>query len=246
MTLTCQCMSAQSHVDTIRHELDEVEVVSARLKHDVVSTAPSFTLSQKDMTRRGVTDLTDAIHRLPGVNIRDYGGAGGMKTVSVRGFGATHTGVIYDGVVLSDCQTGTIDLSRYSLDNIGSVGLVIGDNADIFITAKAAASPASLFLNTYSVPDADDLDWKLRAQVKTGSWGLINPYLMVGKTVSERFSWSAIGEFQHVKNNYPFTIHNGILSSRERRDNSRMNSGHGEVNAIYRFSNTNTLAAKLY
>lgn len=246
VTLTCNCMSAQNHADTIRHELDELEVVAARLKQDVISTAPSFTLSQKDMTRRGVTDLTDAIHRLPGVNIRDYGGAGGMKTVSVRGFGATHTGVIYDGVVLSDCQTGTIDLSRYSLDNIGSMGLVIGDNADIFTTAKAAASPASLILNTHSVPDAYDFNWKLRAQVKTGSWGLINPYLMVGKTVSEKFSWSVIGEFQHVKNDYPFTIRNGILTSRERRDNSRMNSGHGEVNAIYRFSKVNTLAAKLY
>ena len=76
----------------------------------------------------GVTDVADALHRIPGVTLRDYGGAGGMKTVSVRGFGAKHTGVSYDGIMLSDCQSGEIDLSRYSLDNVDQLSLVIGDN----------------------------------------------------------------------------------------------------------------------
>jgi len=239
-------MSAQFAVDSIAHKIDELEVVSARVNKNVISSAPSFFLSQNDMANRGVTDVTDAIHRLPGVNIRDYGGAGGMKTVSVRGFGATHTGVVYDGVVLSDCQTGSIDLSRYSLDNIMSMSLVVGDNSDIFITAKAAASAATLHLNTLSVPAADDLKWNLKTKIKTGSWGQVNPYIMIGKTLSRYFSWSVIGDFNHAENNYPFTIHNGILTSHERRDNSLMNSGHGEINAQYRFSKTNTLTSKLY
>ncbi len=242
----CQSLSAQNVVDSLSMQLEELEVVSVPVQHHVTSTAPVFTIDDKNMKRRGVTDLTDAIHRLPGVNIRDYGGAGGMKTVSVRGFGSTHTGVVYDGIVLSDCQTGSIDLSRYSLDNIRSMSLVVGDNSDIFMTAKAASSAASLVLNTQSVPDAKDRDWKLRAQVKTGSWGLISPYLMVGKTMSDKFSWSFIGEYTHAKNDYPFVIKNGILTSHERRDNSLMNSGHGEINAQYRFSPANILTTKIY
>lgn len=242
----CQVVSAQTVADTLSRQLDDLEVVASPVKREVTATAPSFTIEGKDLQRRGITDLTDAIHRLPGVNVRDYGGAGGMKTVSVRGFGYTHTGVVYDGIVLSDCQSGSIDLSRYSLDNIKSMSLVVGDNSDIFTTAKVAASAASLHLNTLSVPDARDKDWKLRAQVKTGSWQLINPYLMIGKTISYSFSFSAIADFNHAKNNYPFTIRNGILTSHERRDNSLMNSGHGELNLQYRFSHSNSLTAKIY
>ena len=245
----CQCISARSVsgvADSISRQLADLEVVAAPLQEKVASTAPVYGIDGAQMKRRGVTDLTDAIHRLPGVNIRDYGGAGGMKTVSVRGFGTEHTGVVYDGIVLSDCQTGSIDLSRYSLDNMRSMALIVGDNADIFITAKAAASAASLHLNTLSVPVADDTAWKLKAQVKTGSWGLVNPYLSVGKTLSQRFSFSVIGDFNHARNDYPFTIRNGILTSRERRDNSLMNSGHGEVNLKYRISPSNSLLAKIY
>ena len=69
-------------------------------------------LDRGDMLTMGVTDMADALHRLPGITLRDYGGAGGMKTVSVRGFGAKHTGVSYDGVMISECQSGEIDLSR--------------------------------------------------------------------------------------------------------------------------------------
>lgn len=246
LSSVCQGMSAQNVSDSLSYQLEDLEVVSAPVQHHVTSTAPVFTIDDKNMKRRGVTDLTDAIHRLPGVNIRDYGGAGGMKTVSVRGFGSTHTGVVYDGIVLSDCQTGSIDLSRYSLDNVRSVSLVVGDNSDIFMTAKAASSAASLVLNTQSVPDANDSAWKLKGQVKTGSWGFVSPYLMIGKTMSDKFSWSVIGEYTHAKNDYPFVIKNGILTTHERRDNSLMNSGHGEVNAQYRFSPTNTLTTKIY
>ena len=115
--------TAYEAADTAGRNLQEFEVVSERVRKEVTSTAPLFNLTNERMKTMGVTDISDALHRLPGINIRDYGGAGGMKTVSVRGFGTTHTGVIYDGIVLSDCQSGKIDLSRYSLDNVGSLSL---------------------------------------------------------------------------------------------------------------------------
>ena len=88
------------------------------------------------MMRMGMHSMTDALKHMAGLSVRDYGGAGGMKTVSVRGIGARHTAVVYDGIALSDCQTGEIDLSRYSLDHLSSVSLVIGDDDNIFQPAR--------------------------------------------------------------------------------------------------------------
>lgn len=232
--------------DTVGKNLQEFEVVSERVRKEVTSTAPLFNLTNERMKTMGVTDISDALHRLPGINIRDYGGAGGMKTVSVRGFGTTHTGVIYDGIVLSDCQSGKIDLSRYSLDNVGSLSLIVGDNSDIFVPAKASASAASIIISTMSVPGAQDSLWHLTGQMRFGSFGTYNPYVKIGKSITPKFSFSAIGEYTHARNNYPFTLKNGILVTRERRNNSMMNSAHGEINTRWRITPASTLDAKVY
>ncbi len=227
-------------------EIDEFTVIADRVRKEVISSAPVFNLSNERMKTIGVTDISDALHRLPGLNIKDYGGAGGMRTVSVRGFGANHTGVIYDGIVLSDCQSGKIDLSRYSLDNVGSLSVTIGDNSDIFIPAKASASAASILISTLSVPAPNDSAWHLTARFRAGSWRFLNPYLKVGKTLTKNFSFSLIGEYTHAKNNYPFTLYNGVMVTRERRNNSRMNSGHGELNVRWRPTQASTLDGKVY
>lgn len=232
--------------DTVGKDLQEFEVVSERVRKEVTSTAPLFNLTNERMKTMGITDISDALHRLPGINIRDYGGAGGMKTVSVRGFGTTHTGVIYDGIVLSDCQSGKIDLSRYSLDNVGSLSLIVGDNSDIFVPAKASASAASIIISTMSVPGPQDSLWHLTGQMRFGSFGTYNPYVKIGKSITPKFSFSAIGEYTHARNDYPFTLKNGILVTRERRNNSMMNSAHGEINTRWRITPASTLDAKVY
>ena len=247
ISLICGCFVLRAQQsDTLYTHLQSVEVKANRLREDVKSSAPLFRLTDSKMKLMGVTDITDALHRLPGLNIRDYGGAGGMKTVSVRGFGTTHTGVVYDGVVLSDCQSGRIDLSRYSLDNVDDISLVIGDNSDIFTTAKRIASAATITINTGSMPQPTDTSLHLTAQMRVGSFGLVNPYFKVGKSLTDRFSFSAIGEYSHADNNYPFTLRNGILVSRERRTNSRMNSGHAELNTRWLTSPSSSLTGKIY
>ncbi len=238
--------TAYEAADTAGRNLQEFEVVSERVRREVTSTAPLFNLTSERMKTMGVTDISDALHRLPGINIRDYGGAGGMKTVSVRGFGTTHTGVIYDGIVLSDCQSGKIDLSRYSLDNVGSLSLIVGDNSDIFVPAKASASAASIIISSMSVPGPMDSLWHVTGQMRFGSFGTYNPYFKVGKSLTPKFSFSVIGEYTHAKNNYPFTLENGKLVTRERRNNSMMNSWHGEINTRWRLTPASMLDAKVY
>lgn len=236
-------VSAQT--DTTTHQIDEVQVVDSRKHHTLTSTAPLHVMDHGEMLRMGVTDMADALHRLPGITLRDYGGAGGMKTVSVRGFGAKHTGVSYDGVMLSECQSGEIDLSRYSLDNVGSLSLVIGDNDDIFIPARQATTPASVNIQTMQL-SADDRLPHLKAQMKLGSFGYASPFLKYEQNVSEHMAFSALGEYTYAENDYPYTIKNGVETINDRRKNSRMNSGHGELNFLWTISPSDRLSGKVY
>lgn len=226
--------------------LPELSVVSHRADKTLSSAIPFHTLDKESMLHTGVTDISDALRRLPGVNLRDYGGAGGLKTVSVRGLGAQHTGVAYDGVPLSDARSGEIDLSRYSLDNVSSLSLTAGDAEEIFITARAAASAANLSLSTFRPDVLREKGPFLTAQLRAGGFGLWAPYANAGWSNGENLAAGATFDFIHARNDYPFTLRNGNYTTRERRSNSMMNSFHGEINAEWRPEATTSVTGKLY
>lgn len=252
LTMSCLLvMKANGQVvrhDTIadrEHQLREVTITESRRQHEATSTAPLHIIDREQMLSLGITDVADALHRIPGVTIRDYGGAGGMKTVSVRGFGAKHTGVSYDGVMISDCQSGEIDLSRYSLDNVDQLSLVIGDNDDIFIPARNASTPALLNIQTIGMP-TDDSNLHLTTQLRMGSFGYVNPFVRLEKNLSNEVSLSMVGEYIYAENDYPFELRNVSKLTHERRTNSRMNQGHAELNLVWKIDNMNCLSGKLF
>jgi outer membrane cobalamin receptor len=248
LALWAMSCCAMAQTDTIVgrvHELEGVTVTESQRRHTLTSTAPLHLLDRRDMLSMGITDMADALHRLPGITLRDYGGAGGMKTVSVRGFGAKHTGVSYDGVMLSECQSGEIDLSRYSLDNVEGLSLTIGDNDDIFIPARQSSTPAVLNIETLRMR-TDDTRPHLTAQVKQGSFGLISPFVRYEQNLSNRFAFSLVGEYTYADNDYPYSIQNGNETVSDRRSNSRMNSWHGELNFLYQTNQVSRLSGKLY
>ncbi len=68
-------------VDTGKiHQLNGVVVERRRVAESVVSGNVVQLLDRKSFQSLGIADFADAMHRLPGVNLKDYGGAGGMKT----------------------------------------------------------------------------------------------------------------------------------------------------------------------
>lgn len=225
--------------------LMELEVSGRSATPTLESAAPTHRLSAERIRTTGVTDMADALHRLPGINLRDYGGSGGQKTVSVRGFGAGHTAVSYDGVVLSEVQGGSVDVSRYSLDNVGALQLTVGDNADIFIPSRAAASAASLEISTESPFDSGRRSPSAVVQLRGGSFGFINPFAKFTKRMG-KVTAQLLGEYIHADNDYPFTLVNGDLVTREKRQNTRMNSWHTEANAVWRITPRQSLAFKAY
>lgn len=69
-------------------------------------------LTTTDLQQRGVTDIADALRRFSGVNLRDYGGAGGLKTVSVRGLR-----LVIRPLATTDSLSQTRDKDRLTLDS---------------------------------------------------------------------------------------------------------------------------------
>ena len=155
--------------------IDDVVIEARRSPIKVSTAAPVQTLSGTELTRLGVQNMADAVRRFAGANVRDYGGVGGLKTVSVRNMGAAHTGVSYDGAPVSNCQAGQIDIGRFSLDNVSMLSLAIGQNEDLLQPAKLYASAGVLSIVTQRpVFDGDDKS-AFQVKIKGGSFGYITP-----------------------------------------------------------------------
>ncbi len=157
-------------------KLKEVNITSLTIPK-VQTIVPVQQISSADFSHYAALSVADIAASFAGVNLKDYGGVGGLKTISVRSLGASHTGVLYDGVVLNDAQNGQIDLGKFSLYNVQSVTLYNGQAPDIVQPARSFASASILDIKTTRPLLSVDKPYKISVGTNAGSFGLINPYL---------------------------------------------------------------------
>lgn len=188
--------------------------------------------------------LHEALRTFSGVNVKDYGGIGGMKTVSIRNFGAQHTGVCHDGIVVSDAQNGQVDIGRFNIDNLQSVSVETAGSDDIFRSARLNSYAGVLILKSRR-PDFRNAPACVSAQMRVGSFGTYNPYIKAETRLGK--DWSAVlsANYTDSKGEYPFVLRNGDLSSTEIRLNSAVRSISSELDVYGRGGRGGELAFKL-
>lgn len=175
---------AQGDTSTVLKEVRIKSVLTPRAQ----SAQPSQTVSESEFKRVAAFNVADAVRNFSGVSIKDYGGIGGLKTVSVRSLGANHTGVQLDGVPVADAQNGQIDLGKINLENVASITLYNGQSSDLLQPARAYASASMLQIKSLVPRFEPGKNHRISLGVKTGSFGLINPTLLWQQKISDRWS----------------------------------------------------------
>ena len=193
---------------------DEVEALDSILQLETVAVVakhkpyqaviPSHTLSGKELQQLNAHSVADAIRYFAGVQLKDYGGVGGIKTLDIRSMGTNHMGVFYDGIQLGNAQNGQIDLGKYSLDNIESIQLYNGQKSEIFQSAKDFGSAGTVYITTRRPRFEEGKRYNLRVMMKTGSFGLANPSALWEYKLSQRVSLSANVEYTYATGRYKF------------------------------------------
>ena len=190
-----------SRLDRMQH-IDSVVVVGSFRPEKVI---PAQVLDGERLQRLGAHSVADAIRYFSGVQIKDYGGIGGLKTINVRGMGTQHVGVFYDGIQLGNAQNGQIDLGRYSLDNIAAVTLYNGQKSSGVQSAKDYASASAVYLRTRTPEFRDGKRRNLKLTLKGGSFGTVNPSVLYEQRLGERISNSLNAEFLYTTGRYKFS-----------------------------------------
>ena len=186
--------------DTTARELHEL-VVTARMDKDIL---PVQTLSGEELERLNSNSVADALRYFSGVQVKDYGGVGGIKTVNIRSMGTNHTGVVYDGVQLGNAQNGQIDLGQFSLDNIEALSLHNGQKSDILQPARDFGSAATVYMRTRRPEFEDGKNFNARFNMRFGSFDLINPSALIELRLGERVNCSLSAEWLNSSGKYKF------------------------------------------
>ena len=184
-----------SDQDSISRALDEVVIMAEYRERQLVTQQ---TLEGKQLQALASTSIADALKYFAGVQIKDYGGLGGLKTINVRSLGAQHTGVFIDGVRITNAQNGTVDLGKYSLSTLESVSLYNANRLNQCQSASEYASGATVYMQTRR-PVSDSLSVQLKAASFHTWGGRVNAQLY-------RNGWSGFidGEYLNSEGDYPF------------------------------------------
>lgn len=209
-----------SRLDSV-HTIRDVAVVGVRPHY----LTPSQTLAGAALQDLSTTSVADALKYFSGVQIKDYGGLGGLKTVNVRSLGSQHVGVYLDGIRITNAQNGQIDLGRYSLSNMESVALYNANRNERLQSASEYASAATVYLQTRR-PDSTAFN----VEYGTGSFGL--------QKLKTYFSFRNIlfvdAEYQRTDGGYPFRFQSASEDTVGKRRNSDISFYRLEAAGFYK------------
>ncbi len=235
--------------DTIQ-VLDEVDVTSQRTPAVLLTVSPTQVLDASQIEQQGALQLSDAVRQMAGVTLKDYGGVGGMKTVSARGLTSQFSTVTIDGVAVDNAQNGQVDLGRYLLGNAAYVSFSHGQQQEPLLSARAYAAGNVLNLETAEPQFFLAERTNLKVGMELGSFGMMNPTALWEQRWNKRLKTSLWAGFLKSDGDYPFTLYyttsHADSSSREVRRHSAMRQLTVDGNLFYTFNKGNTLTAKIH
>lgn len=239
-------LCGQTPFDSIQH-IQEI-VITAKTFKEVI---PIQKLAGIQLEKLSAMNVADALRYFSGVQIKDFGGIGGLKTVNVRNMGSHHVGVFYDGLEIGNAQNGIVDLGKFSLDNMEEVALYNGQKSDIFQSAKDFSSASAVYMRTKRPHFKKGKNTNIQLRYRTSSIQLNNPSLQIEHRFSNVMKATINAEHIHSNGRYKFrykrlTINNEIAyDTTAIRKNSDINAYRIET-ALFGSVENASWHAKLY
>jgi vitamin B12 transporter len=210
---------SQSQIKTL--ELQSIDVPS--ISDTLNSYSLKYKINRSQILSNQPEDLGTLTNKIPGITLKNYGGIGGLKTISFRGVSGTHTSLLVNGFSVINNQIGQIDLSTLHTDNIESF--------EFSVFSKDFLTPSSALLmgNILSIQTFENKlstkPFQLRFQNKIGSFGQLDNYLGV-KFKLAKFHVGMFAKYRSFNGKYPYHFQNGSQIYSGNRINNDLKEGY--------------------
>jgi len=113
--------------------LDEIVVIASKYPERVLDSVASVeVITGEEIKAAQAKNLADILSTISGLEINDYGDAGGIKTISIRGSSAEQVLILLDGRPMNDPQTGQIDLGQIPASIIEKIEIYRGPTSAVY------------------------------------------------------------------------------------------------------------------
>ena len=190
---TLLCMQAAFAEDAATPEvaLPTMVVSATRIATPQSQVGSSVTvISAEDIATQQLRTVTDVLKLVPGLNVVQSGGPGGVTSVFMRGTNSNHTKVLIDGIDVSDPSNSgsTFDFGQLLASDIERIEVLRGPQSGLYgsdaiggvisITTKAGRGPFSL-----------------SGSLEGGSFDTFNQTLAVGGSTDQ---WQYAANVEHL------------------------------------------------
>lgn len=219
--------------------LEEVRVISTLKLSSTRETVPAFQLSKKQIENLSSNSIAEALQYIPGILVKDYGGIGGLKTISVRSLGAAHNTIFYNGLPLMNSQNSSIDLGKISIENIDKINFYQSQPVNILLPAKAFSSGSITEIKTAGFDST--IKTKSVFGFTAGSFNTLG-FMVAGKyLITKKLQLNVLAQTINSRGNYYFDSYE-VGGKKQRRINSDVKSQQLEID----LSTANEMNFKLF
>jgi len=175
-------------------------------------------ISSETIEQENPIQISEILNKETGIYIKNYGGLGGIQTISLRGTSSQQTLVLVEGMKFNSTQNGSLDFSTLPVTMLNSVEILRGGNSSVFGGSSIGGT-----LNFNLKPPNKDL----KLSVGRGSFNEFTTSLTAGVN----FVGTSVGiaaDYINSKGNYPFTVNQFT----ETKEYSRTNADFKNMNLL--------------
>jgi len=189
--------------------------VTATRGHSLITEVPASVdvINSDAIESKNAQNVAEALQNVKGVFVKDYGGLGNTKTISLRGSTAGQVLVMLDGQRLNNPQTGQVDLSMISMEGIERIEVVRGGNSALY--GSDAVGGVINLITKKSDRENQEVTGSFKVGTASFGTGTIEPSVKFKKMNSSVF---ASFKYLESKGNFDFVDNYGNEKTRLNSD----------------------------
>ena len=205
--------------DTLSTALPDIRVTADRILSEQSLKYNSYNIITKsEIERKNPWQTFEMLNSVPGIFINDYGGLGGLKTISMRGTSSSQSILMIDGIRISSSQSAIADLSIIPVTIFDEMEVVRGGSSAIY-GGNSIGGVVNMMTSDF---EKNIFNLSLNA-------GSFNEYFISGKAAygTGRLNQTISAEYKISEGEYPFT------SNENNKKYYRINSDYKIYSASY-------------
>ncbi len=223
--------------DTLRvYKTKPVNISAESISNTIMNYSGLSKIRNEEIKRIAPVGLSKLLAFSPGVAVKDYGGAGAIKTISIRGGTSSQTLVMIDGMPISSTQNSSVDFSLIPVSMVNSLEISRGGASAIFGT--------NALTGVVNIISDNNLNNQINIKLFAGSF---QDYLAaLGFTLGD--SIRAINfniNYEDSKNKYKVQFNRNGVNIDTLRDNAFFNNLIFSINSYDKSGIFNTESVKL-